>query len=99
MQTITIADGQTASAALDVRDGGSLATRSYNFHIPSHTVNVTVQVAESPSGTFKTVNDGFGTDYALVADKFQVLAGLKVGAIKLVADAGVTGDQVFGVSW
>ena len=99
MRTLTILNGQTQSEELDLRDGVGLLVRTYNFFIPAHGVSVTVYLSTAPGGTFLAVNDGFGNDYVLQASKFQFLHGAKAGAMKLVASAGVTGNQVFTVSW
>jgi hypothetical protein len=96
---LTIADGATESGILDLRDAGGLAVRDLTFDVPAHGVSVKVLFSATPAGTFKVLNDGFGNDYALQPSTFQVLPGIKAGALKLVAGSVVTGDQVFGVNW
>ena len=99
MPTLTIANGQTDSGELDLRESGMLVRRNYDFRIPAHGQTVKVYVAPAPSGTYLAINDGFGNDYTLVASKFQYLTNLKVGSMKLIAGAAVTGAQVFTIEW
>lgn len=99
MRTLTILDGQTDSEELELREVGMTFSRSLGFYIPNHGAAITLHVSTAPGGTFVPLNDGFGNDYSLVSSKYQYVTLGKIGAIKLIAAAAVTGNQVFTVVW
>jgi hypothetical protein len=92
--TLTIANGQTESAVLDLSDDKARRIKNLNFFTPSFGVVVTLHLAPSAGGTFAPLNDGFGNNYTLQSSSAQILAGVTAGALKLVAASAVTGDKV-----
>ena len=95
--TLTISSGAAESAELSLVDNGVRRIKNITFINPATLPEtVVVKVAEATSGTYNTLNDGFGNDVTLLAGKSQVQAGITAGALKLVSTSGnVAADRTF----
>lgn len=96
---VVIPNGETESEEIDIRSAIAARENTFCFVSPDHGVIVNLHFATLPGGTFYPLKDGYGNAYALEAEAAQILAGVKFGAFKLVANGPVTGDQTFEVSW
>jgi hypothetical protein len=95
--TLTILNAATESGVLDLAQFGARRKKDIGFIIPAHGQTVKVHFAQTTAGPFAPLNDGFGNDYVLTASTSQVLYGIPFGAMKLVAGAAVSGNQVFTI--
>lgn len=94
--TLTILNGATSSDVLDLTENSARGSVDLTFFAPATGQTITVHVAPDPGGTFVPLQSG-GSNITLPDSKATLLQGLTAGALKLVAGAGVTGDQAFTV--
>lgn len=94
--TLTILNGATQSAELDLQEHGVRRIKNLTFIAPTTLPEtVVIHVGNAVGGTYKALNDGFGNDAVIPANKSVVQAGITAGALKLVANGAVAADRVF----
>ena len=96
-KTLTIANGQTVSDVLDLGGLGARRVFSITFRSPATLPEtVTLEVAESATGTFEPYQSG-GADIVLAVGESTPVTDVIGGALRLVAGAAVGGNRVFAL--
>ena len=94
--TLTILETETESEELDLQENGARRIKNLTFICPTTLPEaVVIHLADKVGGSYRALNDGFGNDITLLADKTQVQSGITAGALKLVAGSAVAGDRTF----
>lgn len=94
--TLTILSGQTASGELDLVENGVRRIKDLTFICPTTLPEtVVIHLADKVGGSYRALNDGFGNDVTLLANKSQVQTNISAGALKLVASVAVAADRAF----
>lgn len=95
---ITITNGQTESAVLDMKAIPYKFLRNLLVVGPAVMAEaIKIYVAKSPTGTFVPLQSG-GADVSLTAAKGTPVTSIMFGALKFVAASAVTGDKVIEMS-